>query len=321
MSVTTKSSAPKNNGRATQFGEWVIRWRWFVILFSLLVVVGVGAGASKLFMKNDYRIFFGADNPQLKSFEALQAIYTKDDNILFVLEHPEKEAFSAEFLTAVQWLTEEAWKLPFSTRVDSVTNFQHSYSEEDDLIVGDLVEAPSEMDSAQLAEVRRVAMGEPMLRGRLVGDNERVIGINAILTLPELDPNEAVQAAGAARELVERFNASYPEYKVYLTGMVMLNNAFAESSIKDMSTVVPLMYLGILIAMLFLIRSITGTIGALLVIVFSSVVAMGFMGTIGFPVTPPSAIAPTIITTLAIADSIHILVSLLYYMRCQERFR
>jgi predicted RND superfamily exporter protein len=315
MSVTTKSIAPKNNGRATQFGEWVIRWRWFVILFSLLVVAGVGAGASKLYMKNDYRIFFGADNPQLKSFESLQAIYTKDDNILFVLEHPEKKAISAEFLTAVQWLTEEAWKLPFATRVDSVTNFQHSYSEGDDLIVGDLVEAPSEMNSAQLAEVRRVAMGEPMLRGRLVGDNERVIGINAILTLPELDPNEAVQATGAARKLVERFNDSYPEYKVYLTGMVLLNNAFAESSIRDMSTVVPLMYLGILIAMLFLIRSIAGTIGALLVIVFSSVVAMGFMGAIGFPVTPPSAIAPTIITTLAIADSIHILVSLLYYMR------
>jgi hypothetical protein len=76
MSVTTKSIAPKNNGRATQFGEWVIRWRWFVILFSLLVVAGVGAGASKLYMKNDYRIFFGADNPQLKSFESLQAIYT-----------------------------------------------------------------------------------------------------------------------------------------------------------------------------------------------------------------------------------------------------
>jgi uncharacterized protein len=114
---------------------------------------------------------------------------------------------------------------------------------------------------------------------------------------------------------VVKFNAAYPEYKVYLTGMVMLNNAFAESSIRDMSTIVPLMYLGILIAMLFLIRSIAGTIGALLVIIFSSVVAMGFMGAIGFPVTPPSAIAPTIITTLAVADSIHILVSLLFYMR------
>ena len=52
-------------------------------------MLGVGSGARKIYMKNDYRVFFGEDNPQLKSFEALQAIYTKDDNILFVLEHPQ----------------------------------------------------------------------------------------------------------------------------------------------------------------------------------------------------------------------------------------
>ena len=299
----------------TAFGHWVLRWKWLVLLVSLALVIGVGAGASKVRMKNDYRVFFGDDNPQLKSFEALQAIYTKDDNILFVLEHPTNEVFSREFLSAVKHVTEEAWKLPFATRVDSVTNFQHSYAEEDDLIVGDLVESPSDMNEAELAAARDVAMGEPMLRDRLVGDNKQVVGINAILTLPEKDPNEAVQAAAAARELVSKFNESYPDYKVYLTGMVMLNNAFAESSIRDMTTVVPLMYLGIMAATFFLLRSIAGTIGAFLVIIFSSAVAMGFMGLIGFPMTPPSATAPTIITTLAIADSIHILVSLMFYMR------
>ena len=315
MSELKTNRSQSDPGWGAAFGRWVLRWKWLVLLVSLAVVIGVGAGAGKVRMKNDYRVFFGDDNPQLKSFEALQAIYTKDDNVLFVLEHAENEVFSPEFLSAVQKVTEEAWKLPFATRVDSVTNFQHSYAEEDDLIVGDLVESPNEMSAAQLAAVRDVAMGEPMLRDRLVGDNKRVVGINAILTLPEKDPNEAVQAATAARALVTEFNKTYPEYKVYLTGMVMLNNAFAESSIRDMTTVVPLMYLGIMATTFFLLRSISGTIGAFLVIIFSSAVAMGFMGLIGFPMTPPSATAPTIITTLAIADSIHILVSLMFYMR------
>ncbi len=315
MSDLEKQEEALEDGWGAPFGRWVIRWRWLVLLVSLAIVVGVGSGARKLGMKNDYRIFFGDDNPQLKSFEALQAIYTKDDNILFVLEHSENEVFSQEFLAAVQTVTEEAWKLPFATRVDSVTNFQHSYAEEDDLIVGDLVESPYDLSTEELKEVQRVALSEPMLRDRLVGDSPRVVGINAILTLPEKDPNEAVQAAAAARELVAAFNEQFPEYKVYLTGMVMLNNAFAESSIRDMSTVVPLMYLGIIVTTMFLLRSVSGTVGAFLVIVFSSAVAMGFMGSIGFPITPPSASAPTIITTLAIADSIHILVSLMFFMR------
>ena len=298
-----------------RYGRWILRWRWLVIMASLAMVIGVGSGARKLYMKNDYRVFFGEDNPQLQSFEALQAVYTKDDNILIVLEHPEREVFTSEFLTAVQWITEESWKLPYATRVDSVSNFQHSYAEEDDLIVGDLVEDPDSLSEAQLDEVRRVALSEPMLRDRLIGDNDSVVGINAILTLPEKDPNEAVEAAAAAREMVARFHDQFPDYRVYLTGMVMLNNAFAESSMGDMATLVPLMYLGILVAMMFLIRSVAGTVGTLMVIIFSCVVAMGFMGAIGFPVTPPSASAPTIITTLAIADSIHILVTMLFYLR------
>jgi hypothetical protein len=52
--------------------------------------------------------------------------------------------------------------------------------------------------------------------------------------------------------------------------MVMLNNAFAESAITDMKTIVPLMYLGILITMVLLVRSFTGTFGALFVILLSS---------------------------------------------------
>ena len=41
------------------------------------------------------------------------------------------------------------------------------------------------------------------------------------------------------------------------------------------------------------------------------VIAMGLAGTFGVGLTPPSAQAPTIIMTLAIADSIHILVTML----------
>lgn len=315
MNLAMKETGQPSLRGAARFGEWVIRWRWFVLVASMALMVLIGAGARKIYMKNDYRVFFGKNNPQLQSFEALQAIYTKDDNILFVVEHSENAVFSRPFLKAVRFLTEESWKLPFATRVDSVTNFQHSYAEEDDLIVGDLVEDPDSLSEEELLAAKEVAMGEPMLRDRLIGDNERVVGINAILTLPEKDPNEAVFAANAARELVARFNEIYPDYRVRLTGMVMLNNAFAESSMQDMSTVVPLMYLGILVTMMLLLRSVAGTVGTLLVIIFSSVVAMGFMGSIGFPLTPPSASAPTIITTLAIADSVHILVSLLFFMR------
>jgi len=96
---------------------------------------------------------------------------------------------------------------------------------------------------------------------------------------------------------------------------VMMNNSFFEMSMNDMSTMVPGMYLMIILATLFLLRSITATIATVLVILLSLMTAMGIAGWIGIELTPPSSSAPTIIMTLAVADSIHILVTLLSAMR------
>ena len=43
-------------------------------------------------------------------------------------------------LEAVEELTEGAWQIPFALRVDSITNFQHTWADGDELIVEDLVQ-------------------------------------------------------------------------------------------------------------------------------------------------------------------------------------
>ncbi|HIL70395.1 MAG TPA: hypothetical protein EYG38_11170 [Verrucomicrobia bacterium] len=294
--------------------KWVIGHRIFVILISLVGLMLMGFGASKIQLKNNYREFFSAENPQLKSLDALQNTYTKDDNIVMVLSHPDREVFETGYVKAIAWLTEEAWKLPFTTRVDSITNFQHSEAEGDDLYVDDLVPDPDASTKASLQKAKNVALNEPMIVNRLIGSNPRVSSVNVTVLLPDKSSMEAVQAANAARALSDRFKEHHPEFEVYLTGMVMLNNAFAESSIKDMKTLIPVMYSGILLVMAYLLRSVASTFVVILVVFSSSVSAMGLMGWVGVALTPPVATAPTIIMTLAIADSIHILVTLFHLM-------
>ncbi len=70
-----------------------------------------------------------------------------------------------------------------------------------------------------------------------------------------------------------------------------------------------------MLAMIALLRSVTGTISTMMVIGLSAATAMGFAGWTGVSLTPPSAIAPTIILTIAIADSVHILISMRQQMR------
>ena len=75
-------------GRTERYTRWVIRNRWWVVVSALLVAMASGTGMSKLGLANDYRVFFSEDNPDLNAFEAVENIYTKNDNVLFIGKRP-----------------------------------------------------------------------------------------------------------------------------------------------------------------------------------------------------------------------------------------
>ena len=68
------------------FTRWVIRWRWAVLPFCLIVAIAAASGGRFLGFASDYRVFFSSGNPQLEAFETMQRVYSKDDNISFVIK-------------------------------------------------------------------------------------------------------------------------------------------------------------------------------------------------------------------------------------------
>lgn len=297
------------------FGQWILRYRWQILLITLVLVGLAAAGGRNLSFSSNYRIFFSDDNPQLLAFEALEQTYTKADNVLFVVTTRDG-VFTPEALQAVMDLTEKAWQTPYSTRVDSVTNFQHTWSEGDDMVVENLVSDPEAMSADDLARVREIALNEPLLINRLVNPEAMVTGVNVTVQLPGKDETtEVPEVVSFARGLAAEMAEAWPELEIRLTGMVLMNNAFSENSKKDMQFLVPVSILVMLVTMGLLIKGFTGTVATIGVIGLSIFTAMGLGGHIGLMLSPPSSAAPIIILTVAIANSVHVLVTLLHEMR------
>ena len=310
------------NGHSTSFDDkvvayanWVIAKRWFVIVATIVFAVLAASGARFLNFSNDYRVFFSPENPQLAAFEALQNVYTKADNILIVVKPRSGEVFTPRNLDAVRRITEAAWKIPYATRVDSITNYQHSFAEGDDLTVIDLVPKRGAISAADTARARRVALSDPIILHRVISKDGLTTAVNVTLTLPQKSLEEVPDAVKAARRLVAGTQADFPGLEFAITGMAPLSNAFFEASIGDMSTLIPIMYGVLMVAMIALLRSVTATIATMSVIGLSAATAMGFAGWAGILLSPPSVSAPTIILTIAIADSVHILISMRQQMR------
>ncbi|MBT6274147.1 MAG: MMPL family transporter [Chromatiales bacterium] len=300
----------------SRYGTWVIRYRWAIVALSILLVGLAGSGGRHLQFTNDYRIFFSEDNPQLLAFEALENTYTKNDNVMFVVEPKDSQVFSRETLAAIEWLTEQAWQTPYSNRVDSLSNFQDTRAEGDDLLVGDLyVDAPS-LDDGQLARIKAIALAEPLLKDRLIAADADVTAVNVTVQLPAVDPiAEGPLVVGFARDLVKLAHAKFPGVNVRLAGMVMMNNAFSESALEDLQTLVPASFGLMLLLLGVFLRAVSATVTTLFVIAASIMVAMGLGGYFGVPLSPPTTSAPTIILTIAIANSVHVLVTFFQAMR------
>jgi uncharacterized protein len=293
----------------------IVARRWLVIALSLGLAMAAGSGARNLEFSTNYRVFFSKANPELQAFEDLQNTYTKNDNFFFVIEPHVGDAFSARTLEAVERLTQAAWQIPYAIRVDSISNFQHSYAIDDDLIVEDLVSDAPRRSEAFLSERRDVALAEPLLRDQLVTPDARVTAVNVVLQYPEKDVLEVPEAVAVARDLAAQIEAGFPDLEIHLTGVSMLNNTFAETGMHDGATLMPLMFVVIFILTWAIVRTLSGTLATLLIIGLSSIVAMGVAGFAGVKLTPISMSAPIVILTLAVADSIHILLTLRSRMR------
>jgi len=288
----------------------------WVILACITFVVFAAAGAQNLVFKNDYRVFFGKENPQLTAFEAMQNIYNKTDNVAFVVVPKAGNVFTQEHLSSLKSLTKQSWQVPFSTRVDSVTNFQYTYAEEDDMIVEDLVMSTRNLSASALEKIKHIAINEPLLVNKIISSTGHVSVVNVTVQLPGIDPlTETPQIAASVRAIKAKYLAENPGTEVYLSGMIMMNTSFTESALDDNATLIPLMFLVVIVAIGVLLRTITGTIATVLIVIISIVSTLGLAGWLGFYLTGPSASAPTMILTLAVADCIHILTSMFYEMR------
>ncbi|MCP4700655.1 MAG: MMPL family transporter [Gammaproteobacteria bacterium] len=304
--------------------QWLFRRPYTVIFITLLLVGLAASGVRFLRFTTDYRVFFSEENPQLTAFETLQNTYTKNDNIMFVLAPKSGEVFTRETLEAVVWLTEQAWQIPHSIRVDSVSNFQHTRAEEDDLIVEDLVSEPVGLSAEDLVRIKNIALNEPLLAGRLIPKESlrktHVTGINITVQLPGKRPEaEVPEAVAFVRDLADKTRARHPEMDVYIAGIILLNNGFREAAAEDLGSLVPAMYLVILVLLGLLLRGFSGVFATFLVISCSIAATMGITGWLGLPMTGPLSTAPTIILTLAVADSVHLLTTLLHEMRVYGR--
>ncbi len=292
----------------------LVKWRTFLMLFTVVVVGFLASGGRFIQFATDYEYWFSKDNPQLAAFQEIQNTYSKTDNVIFLITPKDGKVFKRSTLASIEWLTKQSWQIPYSTRVDSLTNFQYTYARLDDLVVSDLVNDATLLSDTDLKRIEEIALKEPLLLNRSISKDGKVAAVNVTITLPKGTPDGSPVVTAFSYKLAEQLKKKNPNLELHVTGIIVMDNAYI-STAQSEGYLTLVMFILVMLGLAILLRSITGTFTTLLIVIMASLATMGFSGWIGVKLTPITANAPIIILTITVAHAVHILVSFIHAMR------
>ena len=289
----------------------VLRRRWLVAALAALVMLAMTGGVGFIGVTNDYRSLFEEDNLQLAALDALEDTYSASNTALIAVAPREGSVFTRETLGAIEALTEAAWRTPYSTRVDSLTNYSHSEVDGDELIVAPLVDDARTLGDADLERIGGIALNATEIAGRLVSHDGRAAGLAINFALSENPDAAVVEITDYLDTLLDEARARHPDIAYYLTGDVVMNRAMADTTKDDLETLAPIVFLIIVATTAALLRSVLGTLAIVAALVFVITTTMGFAGWTGTVFNPANSGAPIIVMTVAVAHSVHIVATAL----------
>ncbi|WP_196139987.1 RND family transporter [Aliikangiella sp. G2MR2-5] len=300
----------------TAYIEKIIQYPWRVIVFFTLFVIILSSGLPNLSISNDFRVYLSKSNPQLKAFEDFEDDYVKSDTATLVVTAKNEDLFNREGLSLIESLTEEAWNINYAYRVSSIANYTISHADGDDIYSEYLVEDAARLSDEKVKNIKVRALAEQRLVKTLLTSDGKLSIIFITLNLPKDKKNAAIEVTTEVEQLRDKYRIQYPNFEIDNGGSTAFNATLARAVAKDLTTLLPLSYLIIFGGLVFFLRSAIGSLTIFTLISLCLISTFGFFGWISPVLTPIAGFTPSILLSIMVADSVHLLVT--YYRHIQS---
>lgn len=313
------------------------------MLFSIVFIMALAAGVTKLHANFGYRVWFQETNPNLIEFDAFERKFGSDE-VALVAVHSPNGVFDEGSMKLIRDLTEDLWASKDVIRVDSITNYNWVHADGDDILVEPLIPEEEEEITAILLEKRKaIALKHNVIPDYLINKKATtaLIYVNLKPAINEIPDYKTIveslrkitrkyQVLGSVEgkqkiiftdtEYDQSVKKDYVEktydknHSFYLTGNPALTFAFQESSQADMQKIVPFVLLFTLLFLFILFRRVSGVLMPIIVIATSILATLGFTGWIGVEMNVLTAIVPQFLIALSIAVAVHVLSSVYQFL-------
>ncbi len=271
------------------------------VLICIAIILICGSGIIFLTFTNDSRVFFSSESPTRTSLEQIEKTFNTGQATIIAIgpkhttsDEAKKGALSSEGLAILGDIANLAKDIPYVARTDSpiITPVPHW--------TGKTIDYSVLKDTSNINR-------EILFKNWLVSEDGKIAATILHLNLPKEDSTAAGLSINAIKAMLTKLKGSHPAFNFYLTGPTAGGVTFGEATKQDLKSVMPGAAIIIIFILVLILRSWGGVLGTIIVCIAAIITTMGIAGWLKFVLNPGSAAAPSIILTLAIADSIHII--------------
>ena len=289
------------------FAKLLIKYRYLSIGLVIIVVCLLATGLTKLTFNPDLETYFPEGHPAVIRYNEIDDMFIPTDNLIIAVHSNEGTLFNGDSLKVIEELTKKSWTIPYSVRVDSLTNYSYVKSVNDDLIVEPFIEE-AEKKSIEFFEKREnLVAGEDIIYKSLISEDKKTSVVSIIVDPP--GPNKENQNSELINYIlgfIEPIKESNENLDIRLLGNPYLDYISPRIVKAEMPVVMPLMLLLIFFIVFLMIRSYVAVLATFVVILMSLIATFGSIGILGSPLNQMVTTIPILIITLALADCIHL---------------
>lgn len=277
---------------------------WFLFL-SVLVIGITSVGVSGLKFNPELKAYINPNNKYLKSLDEFENKYSSTDSVFILIQKKDDSLLEQEGIKLIEEITKKSGALPYSYRVESITNYNFIKAEGDDLRVDSIANLENH-GLLSSGDYKSLILSEPLLVNRLISNDGKVAVIAITFNLPE-ERNTALEKIFKNLESQRNvITKTHNDVDIYYGGSVIVEAEMAEIITSDNALIIPLMFLIGGLVNLYLLRSFAAYFAGMMVINLAVIGSLGIAGWLKYEITNVSSMGFMLVIILATADTVHL---------------
>ena len=253
------------------------------------------------------RIWFRTTDPLIKDLNELERKFGNDEKVILAFHSP-NGIFKKDKIELLQKLTEELWQVPQILRVDSLTNYNYSISEGDDLITSPFFDEYEELTDDYVNSRKVLAKNDKIILNQFVSkDFKTAVLFGSIVPVLDGGSPKYRLIAEEIKKIRTKYKKLNPDVSFHSVGAASYNDAYREVSENDIKVMIPIDLLLMIFFLFFIFRRFEAIVIPTGLVAITILMTFGTSGLLHFKYDNLSAAIPGILIAICMADSVHVL--------------